>query len=101
MVRARRQVWQCCAAILCTGALHAANAAAALTRFDLKRPEIQSFIDTAAQQAPLTRASVTAILRRARANPGVIEKISRPAETVLPWWQYRADNEPLRLTTGL
>ncbi len=59
--------------------------------FDLKRPDIQTFIDAAAQQAPLTRASVTAILRRARANPGVIDKISRPAETVLPWWQYRAN----------
>ncbi len=91
MVRARLQVWLCCAAILCTGVLHAANAAAAVAKFDLRRPEIQSFIDNAAQQAPLTRASVTAILRRARANPGVIEKISRPAEAVLPWWQYRAN----------
>jgi membrane-bound lytic murein transglycosylase B len=71
--------------------LHAGAVAAATTRFDLKRPEIQSFIDTATQQAPLTRAGVTRILRRARLDPGVIDKISRPAETVLPWWQYRAN----------
>ena len=64
---------------------------AAARGFDLSRPEIQSFIATAAQQPPLTRARVTRILRHARPNPGVIDKISRPAETVLPWWQYRAN----------
>jgi membrane-bound lytic murein transglycosylase B len=59
--------------------------------FDLSRPEIQSFIATAAQQPPLTRRSVTRILRRARPNPSVIDQITRPAEAVLPWWQYRAN----------
>jgi membrane-bound lytic murein transglycosylase B len=59
--------------------------------FDLSRPEIQSFIATAAQQPPLTRSGVTRILRRARPNPSVIDKITRPAEAVLPWWQYRAN----------
>ncbi len=51
----------------------------------------QSFIAAAAQQPPLTRARVTRILRQAHPNPRVIEKISSPAETVLPWWQYRAN----------
>ena len=94
MIRACPQAWLCCAAVLGTGLPYAdaAGAAGAATaRFDLQRPEIQSFIATATQQSPLTRAGVTRILRRARANPGVIDKISRPAETVLPWWQYRAN----------
>jgi membrane-bound lytic murein transglycosylase B len=91
VIRARLQAWLCCTGLLCAGLLHAGAVAAATTRFDLKRPEIQSFIDTATQQAPLTRAGVTRILRRARLDPGVIDKISRPAETVLPWWQYRAN----------
>jgi len=81
----------CCVWLLCAGVLAAPVAWAAPKGFDLSRPEIQSFIATAAQQPPLTRSSVTRILRRARPNPGVIDKISRPAETVLPWWQYRAN----------
>ncbi len=91
MIRAYLQAWPCCAAVLCTAVLYAAAAGAATARFDLRRPDIQSFIATATQQSPLTRAGVTRILRRARPNPGVIDKISRPAETVLPWWQYRAN----------
>ena len=91
MIRACLQAWLCCAAVLGTGLPYADAAGAATARFDLQRPEIQSFIATATQQSPLTRAGVTRILRRARANPGVIDKISRPAETVLPWWQYRAN----------
>jgi membrane-bound lytic murein transglycosylase B len=89
VTRARLQVGLWCAGLLCTGLLRAA--AATSHGFDLSRPEIQSFIATAAQQPPLTRAAVTRILRHARPDPGVIDKISRPAETVLPWWQYRAN----------
>ncbi len=75
---------------------------AAAPRFDLSRPEIQSFIAAAAQQPPLTRARVTRILRQAHPNPRVIEKISSPAETVLPWWQYRANFvTPQRVTDGV
>jgi membrane-bound lytic murein transglycosylase B len=88
--RARLQASLVGAGILCAGLLWAAVASAA-RGFDLSRPEIQSFIATAAQQPPLTRARVTRILRHARPNPGVIDKISRPAESVLPWWQYRAN----------
>jgi membrane-bound lytic murein transglycosylase B len=90
VVRARLQAWILGAGILCAGVLWAAAACAA-RGFDLSRPEIQSFISSAAQQPPLTRARVIRILRHARPNPGVIDKISRPAETVLPWWQYRAN----------
>jgi membrane-bound lytic murein transglycosylase B len=91
VIGARLQAWLCCTGVLCTGLLYASVAGAATAGFDLQRPEIQSFIATATQQAPLTRTSITRILRRARPNPGVIDKISRPAETVLPWWQYRAN----------
>ena len=89
MSRPRLQAWPV-AGILCAGLLWAAAAQAA-RGFDLSRPEIQSFITSAARQPPLTRARVTRILRHARPNPGVIDKISRPAESVLPWWQYRAN----------
>jgi membrane-bound lytic murein transglycosylase B len=78
--------------MLCAGAGLLWTAAACAGRgFDLSRPEIQSFIASAARQPPLTRARVTRILRHAHPNPAVIDKISSPAETVLPWWQYRAN----------
>jgi membrane-bound lytic murein transglycosylase B len=89
--RARLQGWAAVAGLLCAGLLHAAAVHAATHGFDLSRPEIRSFIDTAAREPPLTRTAVTRILRQARPAPGVIDKISRPAETVLPWWQYRAN----------
>jgi membrane-bound lytic murein transglycosylase B len=76
--------------MLCGGLL-CATPASATHGFDLSRPEIQSFIASASQQPSLTRAGVTRILRHARPQPGVIDKITRPAETVLPWWQYRAN----------
>jgi membrane-bound lytic murein transglycosylase B len=88
--RAHLQVWARCAVILC-GSLLCAIAAGARAGFDLSRPEIQSFIASAARQPPLTRAQIIRILGHARPQPGVIDRITRPAETVLPWWQYRAN----------
>ena len=90
MIRAHLQVWARCAVILCAGLL-CATPACARHGFDLSRPDIRGFIDSAARQPPLTRARIIRILRHARPQPGVIEKITRPAETVLPWWQYRAN----------
>jgi membrane-bound lytic murein transglycosylase B len=90
VIRAHLQVWLKCAALLCGGLL-CATPVCASHGFDLSRPEIQSFIASAAEQPPLTRASVIRILRHAHPQPGVIDRITRPAETVLPWWQYRAN----------
>lgn len=101
MSRARLPAWLLCAALPCAGLLAAATAHAA-RGFDLSRPEIQSFIASAAAQPPLTRASVTRILRRAHPEPGVIERMTRPAEAVLPWWQYRANFlDPRRISDGV
>jgi len=90
VIRVHLQALLTCTTLLWAGALCAAPARAS-HGFDLSRPEIRSFIDTAAHQPPLTRAQVVRILRHAHPQPGVIEKITRPAETVLPWWQYRAN----------
>ncbi len=90
MGRAHLQAGFGCTVLLCT-ALLGATPAGARPGFDLSRPEIRSFIASAARQPPLTRARVLRILRRARPQPGVIDRITRPAETVLPWWQYRAN----------
>jgi membrane-bound lytic murein transglycosylase B len=97
---AHLQSWLKGAAILCA-ALLCATPACATQGFDLSRPDIQSFIAGAVQQPPLTRAFVIRILRRARPQPAVIGLITRPAETVLPWWQYRANFlTPQRISDG-
>jgi peptidoglycan lytic transglycosylase B len=70
-------------------------------RFDLSRPEIQSFIDQLAD-AGLDRDRVTAVLAAAEAQPKIIEAMDRPAEKTLQWWEYRARMlTPLRIDAGV
>jgi membrane-bound lytic murein transglycosylase B len=69
-------------------------------RFDLARPEIQSFIDQAVGSG-LDRAQVTATLAAAEAQPKIIEAMEKPAEKTLQWWEYRARMlTPLRIDGG-
>jgi len=75
----------------------AAQAAAASHRhrhhstagFDLKRPEIVSFVNDVAARDPLKRRAVLALLAKAEPQPKIIELMTRPAEKVTPWWEYR------------
>jgi membrane-bound lytic murein transglycosylase B len=80
-------------------ALHAAAPAAAgassagaapAPRFDLERAEIKSFISDVAKRNSMPREHVRALLRQAAPQPRIIELMSRPAERVAPWWEYRA-----------
>jgi len=59
-------------------------------RFDLKRPEIKTFIDDVAQRHSLSRGELTKLLASAEPQPKIIEIMTRPAERVLAWWEYRA-----------
>ena len=69
-------------------------------RFDLSRPEIQSFIDQLVSQG-LDRGQVTVVLGAAEAQPKIIEAMERPAEKTLQWWEYRARMlTPLRIDGG-
>ena len=58
-------------------------------RFDLKRPEIKAFVDDVAERNSLTKAQVKKILATAQPQPKIVELISKPAERVTPWWEYR------------
>jgi membrane-bound lytic murein transglycosylase B len=65
-------------------------AEAAPQRFDLARPEIREFIDDVSRRhRALDRAAVTKLLGQAQSQPRIIELMTRPAERVLPWWEYR------------
>jgi membrane-bound lytic murein transglycosylase B len=59
------------------------------TRFDLNRPEIREFVATVAQRHSLPKTQVDTLLQQAVPQPKIIELITRPAEKVSPWWQYR------------
>lgn len=59
--------------------------------FDLERPDIRAFIDGVVQRHGFAREQVVGWLAQGVRQPRIIEAISRPAERVLPWWQYRAN----------
>ncbi len=58
-------------------------------RFDLTRPEIKTFIDDVAKRNSLQRRDVSKLLAKAEPQPKIIELITKPAERVIPWWEYR------------
>jgi membrane-bound lytic murein transglycosylase B len=56
--------------------------------FDLKRPEIVSFVNDVVARDALERKKVLALLAKAEPQPKIIELMTRPAEKVTPWWEY-------------
>ncbi len=64
-------------------------ARADLPGFDLKRPEIRRFVREVARRDSLSRRRILRLLAKARPQPQIIDLMSRPAERVLQWWEYR------------
>jgi len=61
------------------------------TRFDLDRTEIREFVETTAAAQKMQPLDVYRLLAKAEPQPKIIELISKPAEKVSPWWEYRAN----------
>jgi membrane-bound lytic murein transglycosylase B len=59
-------------------------------RFDLSRPEIKTFIDDVSRRNALKRRDVSKLLAKAQPQPKIIEMMMKPAERVIPWYEYRA-----------
>ncbi len=57
-------------------------------RFNLKRPEIVSFVNQVVARDPLKRKAVLALLAKAEPQPKILDLMNRPAEKVTPWWEY-------------
>ncbi len=57
--------------------------------FDIKRPEVRSFIDTMTREHGFEKAKLEALLKTAETKQPILDAISRPAERVVPWWEYR------------
>jgi len=62
---------------------------AAGERFDLRRPEIRSFVREVARRDGLSRRRVLRLIARAHPQPRILERVSRPPERALEWWEYR------------
>jgi membrane-bound lytic murein transglycosylase B len=58
-------------------------------RFDLDRPEIREFVESVAAAQKMEPLDIYRLLAKAEPQPKIIELISKPAEKVSPWWQYR------------
>jgi len=71
---------------VCTPAL--AQPLAAGT-FDLRRPEIATFVSEVAARDGMSKKEVRALLRAAQPQPKIIELMNKPLEKAVPWWQYR------------
>ena len=74
-------------ALLCPFALFAAAAPA--VAFDIKRPEVSSFIETMTRQHGFEKAKLETLLKSAETKQPILDAISRPAERVVPWHEYR------------
>jgi membrane-bound lytic murein transglycosylase B len=57
--------------------------------FDTKRPEVRSFIDTMTREHGFEKARLEALLKTAETKQPILDAISKPAERVVPWWEYR------------
>jgi membrane-bound lytic murein transglycosylase B len=57
--------------------------------FDLTRADIEQFVLDVAKRNSIDRSELDGLLTNAVPQPKIIELISKPAEKVAPWWQYR------------
>ena len=58
--------------------------------FDIEREDIRSFIDELVREYGFDEQAIRATLAEGRYQPRIIEAMTRPAEKVLTWWEYRA-----------
>ena len=86
-IRRRTSRWKLVvAASAMLGALSITTHAEAL---DLGRQDVRAFIDEMVRKHKIPRGELRTLLRNADSKPAIIEAISRPAEQVLPWFEYR------------
>jgi membrane-bound lytic murein transglycosylase B len=56
---------------------------------DVKRPEVRAFIDTMTREHGFEKAKLETLLKSADTKQPILDAISRPAERVTPWHEYR------------
>jgi len=56
---------------------------------DVKRPEVKAFIVETSRDFGFPRAQLESLLAQAETKQAILDAISRPAERVVPWYEYR------------
>ncbi len=59
------------------------------TRFELDRPEIREFVEKTAAANKVAPLEIYRLLAKAEPQPKIIELMTKPAEKVSPWYEYR------------
>jgi len=73
----------CAALLACLTCIPSASA------LDLKRPEVRAFIEESIRDLGFSRPQLESLLAQAETKQAILDAISRPAERVVPWWEYR------------
>jgi membrane-bound lytic murein transglycosylase B len=61
----------------------------AASALDLKRAEVRAFIEETSRDLGFSRQQLESLLAQAETKQAILDAISRPAERVVPWWEYR------------
>lgn len=61
----------------------------AASALDLKRPEVRAFIEETSRDFGFAREQLEGLLAQAETKQSILDAISRPAERVVPWHEYR------------
>jgi len=56
---------------------------------DISRPEVRTFIDSTVREFGFQREVLQSLLKQADTKQPIIDAITRPAERVVPWFEYR------------
>jgi len=62
---------------------------ASASALDVKRPEVRAFIDETTRDFGIARDQLESLLKQAETKQTILDAISRPAERVVPWHEYR------------
>ena len=62
---------------------------ASASAVDVKRPEVRAFIEETSRDLGIARDQIESLLAQAETKQAILDAISRPAERVVPWHEYR------------
>jgi membrane-bound lytic murein transglycosylase B len=62
---------------------------ASASAVDVKRPEVRAFIEETTREFGIARDQLESLLKQAETKQAILDAISRPAERVVPWHEYR------------
>jgi membrane-bound lytic murein transglycosylase B len=62
---------------------------ASASAVDVKRPEVRAFIEETTRDFGIARDQLESLLKQAETKQPILDAISRPAERVVPWHEYR------------